>query len=109
MSIDLADDGYEKLTLRDSTGKVVWDKDLDLWEIHNTFVDIQNKYKGRPAQEFHAAVVEHLAKMGFPPVSHRFADQLIVRVRQRVAELKNAPAGEPVPGSPASTASIPSH
>ena len=109
MGIDLADDGYEMVRLKDAAGNVLFEKELDLWETQNHFFDLQTKFRGKPAHEFHTAVVEYLQKLGFPPVSHRFADRLVAGVNDTVKELKNAPAGEPVPGSPASTESIPSH
>jgi hypothetical protein len=108
MSIDLNDDGFEMVYLKDAEGKVLFKKELDLWETQNHIFDLQEKFKGKPHFEFHAAVVDYLKKLGFPPVSHRFADRLVGQLNAKVKELKNAPAGDPSPGSPASTASTPS-
>jgi len=108
MSFDITDEGMETLRLKDDEGKVIFEKTFDLWDVNNHIYDLQQKFKNRPAHEYHAAVVEYLKTLGFPPVSHRFADALIGRITARVQELKNDPAGESLPNSPDSTESTPS-
>ena len=106
--LDLTDDGYEHVSMKGADGAVVFETDIDLWAVHNRLVELLKDHKDKPAYQFHAGVVTYLQELGFPEVSHRFASRFAGSVFARVQELKNAPAGAPTPGSPASTASIPS-
>lgn len=81
----LQDDGYETVRLLDKEGNLVYEAQIDLWEAHNHLADIQQKTKGKPAYEYHTAVVDFLKEKGFPEVSHRFADRFVAGIIARVA------------------------
>ena len=106
--LDLKDDGYLDVRLTSEDGTSVIEQKIDLWETYNRLVDIQTRFKDRPAFEHHAAIAAYLEELGFPPVSHRFACKFKEAIATEVTRLKNSPAGEALPGSPASTASTPS-
>jgi len=106
--LDLKDDGYLDVRLSDAEGKTVHEGKVDLWETYNRLVDVQKRTKDKPAYEMHREIVGYLEELGFPTVSHRFADRFFAGIIAEVQRLKNAPAGAALPGSPASMASIPS-
>jgi len=103
MPLDLSDDGFETVRLLNPDGSELFATQIDLWEVHNRLVDLQNQHAGKPAWQFHQALVDYLKERGFPEVSHRFAARLAAGISQKVVELKNVPPREPSPDSRAST------
>lgn len=98
--IDIEDDGFVTVRLhgegKDATVR------LDLYEVHNRFVEMVRQYQGKPVKELHDAVANLLQQYQLPKCSHRAAAEVMSAVFQRVADLKNAVAGELMPSSPAS-------
>jgi hypothetical protein len=96
---DIPDDGFVKVKIGDAENAV------DLYYANNRLVEIddERREKGQPDTAFLAGVVKLLDELGFPGCSHRAASRFVDAVNARVDALKKADAGEPMPGSPAST------
>jgi hypothetical protein len=62
---------------------------LDAFEANNRIAAIAQASEGKSMVEFHAAVVELMADLGFPRVSHHMADRFVLGIRRRVEELQS--------------------
>lgn len=91
------EDGSLDVTIGDVTLSV------DLYKVNNDLYEIGRAHLNRPVNDYQAAVAGYIASLGFPAVPHKTADDFVVAVTERVADLKKATAGGPTPGSPAST------
>jgi len=96
----IPDDGYQEF------GIAGVEKRVDIYEAWNRVVEATRASEGRPAHEWHKALVGVLLDLGFPEVSTRVAVRFYDALAGVMAALKKADA--PTPGSPGSTASEPS-
>lgn len=95
--ISIADDGFLEVAIGATAAR------LDLYEVYYRLLEIDRDTEGKPLREYLAAIGQYLQELGYGAVSQRAAERFSAAVSERVKALKNAEAGEPTPGSPAST------
>jgi len=98
--VSITDDGFKPFEI----GGV--EKRVDIYEAWNRVGEATRAAEGRPAHEWHKALVGVLLDLGFPEVSTRAACKFYDALAGVMAALKKADA--PTPDSPGSTASEPS-
>lgn len=98
--IVIEEDGFVDVTLKGVT------KAVDVYDAWNRLNAIAEESQGKPVGEYHGRVVELIASLGFPAVSHRAADVFAGAMLERVGSFKKNsgdPAGSTTPESAAST------
>lgn len=96
--IAIQDDGFLDVTLTPAGGGDPVTVTLDVFEAVETFRKLAAA--DGPPTAFHAGAVAYLTAKGFPPMSHRSADAIVVAVADRAAELRKADAAERVAVAP---------
>jgi len=98
--IAIQDDGFLDVTLTPAGGGDPVTVTLDVFEAVETFRKLAAAPADGPPTAFHAGAVAYLTAKGFPPMSHRSADAIVVAVADRAAELRKADAPERVAVAP---------
>lgn len=106
-SIDLEDDGFVPVTLRDpGTGKPIT-LSVDLYRTFCRLIELPRKDASGNLSDliYLQGVVDLLKELGFPPVSHHLAGRFASKVMELGDALKKKAAT--MPASPDSTESTP--
>lgn len=98
-ALDIADDGFIDVTIAGVRISV------DCYATWNKLVGLRDRLtdEDKPIEDFHAGVVDFLAELGFPRVSHRAADRFADAMAMAVDALKKNDNPEPTPASPVPT------
>lgn len=83
---------------------------IDIVQVNNRLAEIQAKHKDKSADDLHAAQIEYITGLGFPPPSHfmvlAFGKAIADLKTQLEGELKNVGSGGTNHVLPASTPAL---